>query len=316
MDHIPFGYYYGRGEMNGTFVKDLVTLGGIEVHHQQFALVNKVSKSLIRSDYNRHEKYNTSTSVQGVLGLGFSDRVQVPINATKYDPLLTSMGNQVFSIYTNMNKGWSGEMTLGGVNTDRFTGNIAYAAISPISTDGNDTTPATYSMWTVQAQSLGVSDTTNSQQTKLLILPFKQEKYVMIDTGTTLSYVGGLYASQLVIAVTQDISPRLDKDTGCYFVNCELRNSTKMIDLVLSQYTNGTAGTVQLGIPVKELILSFGENDQCIFSICGWPDTDDKNKIPAFIFGNSIIQTLYLVFDSFNLKIGFASPLHSITIVS
>ncbi|KAG2234548.1 hypothetical protein INT48_007361, partial [Thamnidium elegans] len=304
----PFGYYYGDSEINGTYVKDTVTLDNIQVPHQQFALVNRVSESVIAADATRRDKYDTSaSSVQGVLGLGFPDLVQVPKGSTKHSPFFSSiiLGqdlNGVFSIYTNsIEKGWSGELTLGGFNADKLKGNISFASISPISTDGDDTTPPTYSMWVMRAQSIGVSNIHQNKITRKTILPLQQEgKYAMIDTGTTLSYVGGRYASQLVSALNATPST-LDKKTGCYYVNCDLRHSTDMINIDLARYNNGTAGIVHIGVPVKDLILH-GTDDQCVFSICAWPKEEQKED-PTFIFGQSILRSLYLIFDAKNKQI-------------
>lgn len=82
-----------------------------------------------------------------------------------------------------------------------------------------------------------------------------------------------------------------------------------MIDIDLARYNNGTMGTVHIRIPVKVLVLHVSD-DQCIFSVCGWPKQEQK-KIPTFIFGQSILQSLYLIFDAKNKQIGFASPVHS-----
>ncbi|GAA5805416.1 hypothetical protein HPULCUR_010932 [Helicostylum pulchrum] len=314
---IPFGYYYGDGEINGTYVKDTVILDGIQVRQQQFALVNRVSKSVIAADAKRRDEHGgSSVSVQGVLGLGFPDLVQVP---TKYDPFFFSSSsgqdlNGVFSIYTNSieEKGWSGELTLGGFNADKLKGSISFVSISPISTDGDDTTPPTYIMWVIRAQSIGVSNIHRNKTTRKTSLPV-QGKYVMIDTGTTLSYVGGLYASQLVSALNTAYS-RLDTKTGCYYVNCDLRHSKDMIDIDLARYSTGTAGTVRIGIPVKDFIFDVA-GDQCMFSICGHPKQEQQKEMDTFIFGQSIIRSLYLVFDARNKQIGFASPVHSSTTI-
>lgn len=316
---IPFGYYYGDGEINGTYVKDTVTLDDIQVPQQQFALVNRVSKSVIAADVKRRDKHETSASVQGVLGLGFPGVVQVPKGSiTKYDPFFFSSSrvpgqdlNGVFSIYTNSieEEGWSGELTLGGFNADKLKGDISFASISPVSTDGDDTTPPTYSMWVTRAQSIGVSNIHEKKTTGQTILRL-QGKYVMIDTGTTLSYVGGFYAGQLVNALNT-VHSRLDTKTGCYYVSCDLRRSTDKIDIDLARFNNGTEGTVRIGIPVKDLILEVSD-DQCMFSICSWPN---RKQSDAFIFGQSILRSLYLIFDARNKQIGFASPVHSSSVV-
>lgn len=164
-----FSYYYYQGDFSGTYAKDTLSLGGIVVQEQQFALVDHIKKSMLANDYKSSKKYaNEMASTQGVLGLGHKSMVQVPSeNASDlYDPLIYAMTKQslipeqVFSFYTNsvLSKGWVDELTLGSVNVDRYTGDVDYAAVPAISMDGNDSTPSEHTLWVVQGTSLGVLD--------------------------------------------------------------------------------------------------------------------------------------------------------------
>jgi hypothetical protein len=325
-----FSYMYGTSSINGTYVKDTVSLGGVSVSHQPFALVDHVDKSIIAGDYKQRKQYHGDVSANGVLGLGFPGLVA---SSQPYDPLFFSMAKQglipelVFSIYSNsvLAEGWSGEMTLGGINRDRYDGEIAYVDVLPISMDDNVTTPAEVAMWVVQGQSIRVK----GSNITILDPQVDTMKYVLLDTGTSLSYVGSYYASQLVSAAMPAKSS-LDKESGCYIVDCELKNSTEQVDFEFARFSNTTAGTVQVSIPVKELVQPqhlgqylIGKDDTCIFSICSWPESDDDDdddksdsKPHVFIFGDSILRSMYLVFDGVRNQTGFASPVGSQTKVT
>ncbi|KAL7317888.1 hypothetical protein PS15m_004186 [Mucor circinelloides] len=92
--------------------------------------------------------------------------MQVPSeNASDlYDPLIYAMTKQslipeqVFSIYINsvLSEGWVGELTLGSVSVDRYTGAVDYTAAPAISMDSNDSTPLEHVLWVVQGTSLDV----------------------------------------------------------------------------------------------------------------------------------------------------------------
>jgi hypothetical protein len=324
---VEFNYMYGTGSINGSYVKDTVSLGGVSVSHQPFALANHVDKSIIAKDYKQRKKYHGDASVNGVLGLGFPSLVA---SSQPYDPLLFAMAKQglipelVFSIFTNsaLAEGWSGEMTLGGINHQRYDGSLAYVDVLPIRLD--DTSAEEVVMWVVQGQSIRI------QNSNITILDPQVDnmKYILLDTGTSLSYVGSYYAAQLVSAVMAAKS-NLDEKSGCYIVDCGLKNSTKQVEFEFARFSNGTAGTVQVSIPVRDLVQPrhvgqnvTGKDDTCLFSICSWPELNNKSndegdaKSHVFVFGDSILRSMYLVFDGVRNQTGFASPVGSQTKVT
>ncbi|KAI7907178.1 aspartic peptidase domain-containing protein [Cokeromyces recurvatus] len=334
-----FNAEYGDATINGTLAQDTVILGGAQIDNQTFVLVNKASKLLIADDYKQRLKYHTNASVDGVLGLGYSSSVEN--NQHVYSSLLHSMVDQnlipepVFSIFTNsvMANGWAGELTLGGVNEERYQGQIKFADVPAISTNSDTNTSSQVGLWLVQSKSISVLDaaTVYNAKTKQygvemipkLILPFQLDntKYVLFDTGTSLSYVGKLYAKMLIMGLQESTNVDLDVESGCYLIDCAFANSTKQIEFEFAQFSNGTAGSVRVSIPVKYLIqpqhvgkAMTGEDDTCIFSICSWipgkdNENEDGNETTVFVFGDSVIRSMYLVFDSVRNRIGFASPI-------
>lgn len=278
------------------------------VQEQQFALVDHIEKSMLANDYKLSKKCaNEIVSTQGMLGLGHKSMVQVPSeNASDlYDPLIYAMTKQslipeqIFSFYTNsvLSEGWVGELTLGSVNVDRYTGDVGYAAVPAISMDGNDSTPSEHTLWVIQGTSLGVLDEAmyymrhlkkkkKKGQTSLIpenVLPFQQQdiKYILIDTETSLSYIGGLYSAQIVSAITPEIQPDLDTSTGCHVVDWGLKNSTKYVEIGLFRFANGTNDTLRVSIPVRNLVQlqhvgksMMAKDGTCIFNLCSWPSSD------------------------------------------
>ncbi|EPB82689.1 hypothetical protein HMPREF1544_10592 [Mucor circinelloides 1006PhL] len=255
------------GNFSGIYAKDTLSLGGIVVQEQQFALVDHIEKSMLANDYKLSKKCaNEIVSTQGMLGLGHKSMVQVPSeNASDlYDPLIYAMTKQslipeqIFSFYTNsvLSEGWVGELTLGSVNVDRYTGDVGYAAVPAISMDGNDSTPSEHTLW-------------------------QDIKYILIDTETSLSYIGGLYSAQIVSAITPEIQPDLDTSTGCHVVDWGLKNSTKYVEIGLFRFANGTNDTLRVSIPVRNLVQlqhvgksMMAKDGTCIFNLCSWPSSD------------------------------------------
>ncbi|KAI8969275.1 aspartic peptidase domain-containing protein [Mycotypha africana] len=388
---IPYGYYYGSNSINGSYARDTITIGGLVVHNQPFVLASRVDPDLIAHDARHRQKYKGKASVEGVLGLGFPNMIQsdeIKDNQNLSDPLLYRLAKEnliperVFSIETFATtrdlavvgrslEGWTGELTLGGVNPDRFSGDVLYASVPAVSLDNNITTPPEHALWLVQTVSFGVSEMSNktdsidnnknsTDNSTVSLIP-ATAKYTMIDTGTSMSYIGSYYAKQMLQAISGNKDGfELDTDTGCYLLDCGLIHSGKQIEINLIQrqeeeqqrsqtavrnYTATATTTMRntkklrVTIPVKNLIQPqhvgeyiTGKDDTCIFSLCSWPSiseeeeddeyvkndkTDDKDTdVPLFIFGDSVLRSIYLVFDSERSQVGFASPVGSNTTVS
>ncbi|KKF93594.1 Aspartic-type endopeptidase ctsD [Ceratocystis platani] len=112
-----FNISYGSGSVTGSSVEDTLDVGGISIE-MVFGLANYTS-----SDFE-------SFPFDGILGLS--------LNAGSTDSFTEKLGessaisNKIFSVFlARANSGTNnGELTLGGINRERYTGDIAYTSIA------------------------------------------------------------------------------------------------------------------------------------------------------------------------------------------
>lgn len=171
----PISIQYGTGSLSGYLVQDTVTVEGLAIQNQVFAVATS-------------EPGNTFTNApfDGILGMGFQSIAQDNVVPPFYN--MVSQGlvdSSVFSFYLTRNGTSSdgGELILGGVDPDHYSGAFTYV---PISTQG---------YWQFQMTSAivnGVSVCNNCQAiadtgTSLIAVPYNQYANIQEAIGATFS---------------------------------------------------------------------------------------------------------------------------------
>ncbi|KAI7866513.1 aspartic peptidase domain-containing protein [Spinellus fusiger] len=319
----PFSIVYGIGDVRGYYGMDTVKIGEIKVPMQQFGLADATKTMIMPYDTNDDNK-PLDLLANGILGLGFSHLSSAGISGLgEYDPFIINLAKNglipkpVFSVFMNSysSRDWSGELFLGGVVPSKFKGKIVYAPVTPSSKTESDTNKYTY--WMVSSQFFKIVD----NQTKFMESSFEAPKNLIIDTGATLTYVDKKLAKALVIAAVGDGNWEVDNDNSFYMVNCNAYKSKKRLEIGISQTIGRISSTpIILSIPVKDLIFPFDsdiapDDKKCSFGIAAWSEkrSVDKNSI---LVGDSILRSMYLVFDMGNHLIGFSQAVGSTSTVT
>lgn len=293
-DTPPFYIAYGIGSVNGTFAKDDVYLGAAHISQQIFGLASSTQDLILMS----------SSPSNGILGLGYP---ALTTGNVKYDPFLFRLHKEgliqepVFSISMGSvhDQGWTGELLLGGTNPEKYVGEIAYEPVW----GGN-----TY--WMVGGKSVHiVKETTQSEV--MLNNTFASVRGLIIDTGTTLTYMDHALADEIVRMVAGNVV--LDQVSGVYLIDCGVRG-----DATTDYFLEFTMDKTKLVIPINDLILPLvggagvggtDEKDLCMFGIAPWMTTGTSQKMNEkgwILIGDSVLRSTYLVFDMKNHQIGFA----------
>jgi len=114
-----FKIRYGSGPVAGIYSQDRMQIGGTEVQDYLFAEVNDVSGLGVGYSIGKFD---------GICGMGWDsisvDGVQTPVQALVASGKLTE---PVFGFYIGDNK--DGELTIGGVNSNYFTGDFTYVPL-------------------------------------------------------------------------------------------------------------------------------------------------------------------------------------------
>jgi hypothetical protein len=117
-----FKIMYGSGPVSGVLGEDTVSVGGIAAKSQGFAMVDVV-KGL-----------GTAFAVgkfDGILGLGF-DSISVSNLTTVFHNMIDqkAVSDSVFGFYLSGTSGTDGEMTLGGIDSNHYTGELTYVPLT------------------------------------------------------------------------------------------------------------------------------------------------------------------------------------------
>ncbi|KAJ1176600.1 hypothetical protein NDU88_001872 [Pleurodeles waltl] len=181
-----FSIQYGTGSLTGILGYDTVSIQGIAITQQEFALsVNEPGSNFVYAQFD------------GILGLAYPS-----IAADGASTVMQGMINQgllsqnIFGFYLGQQGGQSGgELVFGGVDPNYYTGQITW-------------TPVTQQMyWQIAISGFGV----NGQPTGWC----GQGCQGIVDTGTSLLTAPGEYIASLMqeIGATQD-------SNGEYVVSC------------------------------------------------------------------------------------------------
>jgi len=253
-----FDIRYGSGPVSGVLAVDDVTVGGVTAKGQDFAMVDVV-KGL-----------GTAFAIgkfDGILGLGFGS-----ISVDNLTTVFSNMVEQkvvdapVFGFYLSGTSGSDGEMTLGGIDSNHYTGDITYV----------DLTQESY--WETKLDSLVVNGTRMTSATA-----------VILDTGTSI--LAGPSADVKALAALVGAKPFLN---GEYTIDCKLIPTLPDLEV--------TMGGKKFVLEGKDYILQV--QSICLFGFTGIDVPAPRG--PLWIMGDVFMRKYYTVFDYGNKRLGFA----------
>jgi len=261
---------YGTGNTEGYLAQDTVTVAGLSVTNQTFALANQTSSI-----------FATSGS-DGIMGMGFQS-IASSGAPTWFENLARSgsLASNVFAFYlqraydlTQESSGTigGGEMTVGAINTARVSGDITYA---PVTLEG---------YWEVESQGLVL----NGQVVSGTSSP------AAIDTGTSLWYV----PTSVAQAFYTQLQGQSYGSQGYWSIPCNTPTFT------FGAQFNGRQFEVDLG----DMLLGYADSsrEQCVFGIVA-QDAQDPNGNNIAIIGDAFLKNVYSIYDYANARVGFAN---------
>ncbi|ORY96749.1 aspartic peptidase domain-containing protein [Syncephalastrum racemosum] len=325
----PFDIAYGTGSANGTYVLDVVQVGDVRVAEQQFGLVSTTENIILRN--------GKDTAANGILGIGYPELTST---TSIYDPFVFNMAKQglipeaIFSIHMGSlyDSGWSGEIMFGGINKDRLKGHVKYAPVARLDIQDK----VTYAYWMLYGSGIRVvkdnggivssndfeQDGTVSDPSELLHVPFPEARGVIIDTGTTLTYMESTLAEQILLSVAGPSHALFDAVSGTFVVDCALAHKhpprpSSFLELSFARNTSN-ASVLQLRLPIRDLIIPLDTDNLetaslCMFGIAPWKGEGAMalSNAGMILIGDTILRSTYLVFDMAKNRIGFAPAINS-----
>ena len=256
---------YGDGTfVNCTVNQDTLTLGKFTLTNQKVCEASTIITSVASTD--------------GIIGIGPPGKrvvksTDVFTNLLKQTESAAVIG-MWYNIKPNPGAGEAGEITFGGIDSTRFTGDLQY-----------------YNLTTDRAHwQLGVTDIRIGTDDKNLVQ--SGTLTCLIDSGTTLA----LFPSFIVQPIAAAFEAKLVAGQGIYTVDCSKVSSYKPIT-----FTFGV-GTPSITLQPKQMV--FQDSGTCVL-IFGTTNTATSNPIIGALF----LRNFYTVFDYGEERIGLGKAI-------
>ncbi|KAJ1965088.1 aspartic proteinase precursor [Dipsacomyces acuminosporus] len=254
-----FAIRYGTGSLEGYLSSDRLSVGGITVDGQQFAEATK--EPGLTFAFGRFD---------GIFGLGY-DTISVQRVVPPFYHMVSRklVDEPVFSFYLSDNtKGDAeGEMILGGVNKDRFAGDIQWANVRRKGYWEVDLEGVQFGDDEIQLTNVGAAIDTGSS---LLVLPTTLADLMNKRIGAKKNFAGQ------------------------YVVDCSTIPSLPPFTLQF--------GGKKYALDAEDYILNV--QGQCISGFMGMDIPEPLG--PIWIIGDVFLRKFYTVYDLGKNRVGFA----------
>ncbi|KAL7325530.1 hypothetical protein PS15p_207993 [Mucor circinelloides] len=321
-----FNITYGIGSASGGFGMDTVNIAGVIIEQQQFGLTNNTQNILTNmrtlsgesytptiSSADNVTSYSTDRRMDGIFGLGYPF---ITSPSTRYNPFFFNLKAQnkidqnIFSVFLNKSESTDtvGEIIFGGIDKTKYHGPLTYlplAKTTRISTGGR----SDYGFWQVFGQ--GVGATVNGKTT--FGANFKQNAQLVFDTGTTLSYLPMNVIEPLFAAAIGNTNLAYDSANNYFQIRCSMAQQNITLQFMMSPSANVTDTPVVLNVAIADVIYPMDTDTMSTASVCMIGIVPNGGQI---FFGESILKSLYQVYDVDQNRIGIASAIGSNTFIS
>ncbi|KAI7897324.1 aspartic peptidase domain-containing protein [Mucor mucedo] len=213
-----------------------------------------------------------------------------------------------------------GEIVIGGYETSRFTGQLSFLPVVTYGSTGKANLGETGSAengvnkyWTIPGQAIAAYDVNGTQvyETRL-----DQLEPVILDTGTTLSYLPQAMVTSLLDLVTTNYTA-LALNSGtiqAYQVNCQdFTRQHLWFDFQFSPSTlTFSNDPVKIRVPLNEMVLPQDTNTMetattCLFGIAPISTSFLNSVGSGWILGQTVLRSAYVVHDMLGLQVGIGA---------
>lgn len=273
----------------GSVVTDTVTLNGLSVSNQTFLLCDQYTPAL------------NELAIDGIFGLGppnsskFSNEINDTFSTWFWNVVEQgALPEPVFSLFLNSRDSiLEGELTLGGTDSSRYTGDIKKI-------DLNMTVTTLAGEWFVDSPNFYINGKSVHNSISGASFPLSQS---LIDSGTAFIQTPDYQtAKDIYAAISPDIS-QID-ELGAWGASCDIIESLQP-ELI---FTLGT-GSQALNLTVPSEAFNLGEYSgqpgicQAVVLNPVQPISKDAT---LWVLGSPLLKAYYTVWDGGNMQFGVA----------
>lgn len=224
-----------------------------------------------------------SSSPEGILGIGYTiNEVQVNRFGLDAYPNLPqklkddgTISSVAYSLWLNDLDASTGSILFGGVDTDKFSGQLSTLPIIQES--------GVYAEFIIALTDMGIGGNKTS-------LFANSNVAVLLDSGSSLMYL----PDEVTTALYTQFNAQYDSNQGAAFVDCSLANQQGSVEFGFSGVT--------ISVPYNELVITAAVSrgqPVCILGIA-----PAGNSIS--VLGDTFLRSAYVVYDLSNNEISLA----------
>ncbi|KAK7708398.1 hypothetical protein SLS57_008979 [Botryosphaeria dothidea] len=274
--------YVDGTEISGDYVRDVLAIGDTQIRNMTMAVAT-----------------DADNTPEGIMGVGFiqGETLASQENIT-YPNVPVQLVNQGFinsvaySLWLNDLDSSTGKVLFGGVDSDKYDGDLIGLPIQPDS-QSQGITSFTVAMSSVNVKANG-GNSVYSQDN--LALP------AILDGGTTLTYLPDQIAKDII----QGVGARETQDYG-YVVKCSIGDTGATIEFGFGGSDGPTisVGLDEMVVPITDtegnpLTFRNSNEEACTFGIM------PAGKDPILL-GDTFLRSAYVVYDLHNNQIALAN---------
>ncbi|KAK0609625.1 putative aspartic-type endopeptidase opsB [Lasiodiplodia hormozganensis] len=274
--------YVDGTSITGDYVRDVLAIGDTKIRNMTMAVAR-----------------DADDTPEGIMGVGFvQDETLAQTDNQTYPNVPVQLLQQGFisslaySLWLNDLDSSTGNVLFGGVDSDKYTGDLIGLPIQPDSQSGQITS-FTVALGGVNVKSSGGNSVYSKSD---LDVP------AILDSGTTLTLLPDDVANDII----NGVGARETRDYG-YVVNCNIGDTGASIE-----FSFGGSGGPTISVGMDEMVLPLTDTEgnparfrdsgeeACIFGI------EPAGDAPILL-GDTFMRSAYVVYDLHNRQIALAN---------
>ncbi|KAI0124707.1 aspartic peptidase domain-containing protein [Xylariales sp. AK1849] len=273
--------YVDNSGAAGNYIKDDLSVGGATITQLQMGLASN------------------STIPSGLMGVGYSTNEAAKSEYPNIMDVFKSEGliaAKAYSLYLNDYDSSTGTILFGGIDTEKFIGNLIGVPVQPDSQSG------VYSSFTVALSSVSLNANGSTSSLLQKAIP------AILDSGTTLTYLPSSAATELYTKLDAYDDTQGRAASGLVYVDCKYLGRNISFDFQFG----GTDGPV-IAVPIDEMIFNNVDEyqDLGLDLPSDLPFTDActlglMSSEDYYLLGDTFLRSAYVVYDLDNNEVALA----------